>query len=1282
MSILTESLQNPDPQTRKQAIEEAAQSVVTSELLALVERLAASDPDTEVRAAALEALDTPKLRALRAQRLMKLTGSEQRFILQELDAWQKQGLIGDELARILRSRYRVVFKPAPVPTAQTAAPAPTTPATAPKADSVPAPVAPSTPREPRPSLAQLLLSEASIKTFLYLGAFFVIAAAVILAALVEVLRLPILSVAVLAFGGTAVALKKRLPQPSFVLFIVFSFLLPINAGVFSDLVNLAGQALAAYWTFVLLVCAAIWIFATWFYNSRFFSLTALGAFVYSAWFLPAIFSGDPSGEARLLALQLANLAGLAGVFMLVRKKDWPFSNPTFLFGQFINILLVFGLAVISLLNLFDYYTNNSANADSLWLAISAAWLLTGLYYVTSNILKPFALFPWFASAALAPVLFLAQHAVEFTRLDWALALGWSLWAAMLTLLSEVTYRIAHLQWLKNRTQPYSLPLALAGIVLFLLGGLWGIFTSVTWGFALFLSAAILLGLAHLIRPRGWVWLAGLLDGLFAYFIFFDLPFMPDLDEYLLYKLTLVAILFILPDVLLRPDWGARLKWFLPLSGLAIILGAWTILGIFLGGMEDQTQSAVSALLLSGAYWVYAIRYQKPKLGYLPGLLLPLGLAYGFGALNEMRQVNLGFTAISVLAILYYLAGWALERLFKLEDWSRTLRWIALALAPALALTAIFAENPLEGWFVALLGLLFVAETRRHPLIETIAPLFLIFGFGLILFENKVQPGYYYLAGMAALWLTMDYAYKRILSTRPMRSLTAAGAVILTTLAAGFILFETGATVALFVVSLALTIFLLAYGLLYQNAQLGYIFTAFLSISALTLARLWLADAWLWSLTPLALAYFGLGLALKNGWGKTLRFSGLGLAGLTALSAPFAPQQGAGWFVAVLALIWLAETWINKRPWAEGGFYLGGLLAFGLVLEQYGLLTAAYFSFGMAVFLLGFDLILGFSIQRNPALALLVRSLGGLSAGVAVLACLPNGISAGELLIAFALTAFFGLYAPLRRQPMLGYIPAGLLALSILFLLAWLDRWDWWPWALILLSVGYYLASLALGRVSAEWSRVLRFSTVGLGTLTSFGALAQGPSVAASIPVAIAASLWAVEAFRRRNVWLGFPTNGLYLMSYFMLLTSLEVTQPQFYSIGAALLGLLMHYLLTRAGSDKGAFVTGLVSQLVLLGTTYIQMLATEELGYFAALFFQALAVLVYGLVLRSRSLVGVPIAMLVLGVTTIVLFILRGLSTVILIGCTGIVMILVATLAVVLRERLAQVGERLSGWRA
>ena len=48
---------------------------------------------------------------------------------------------------------------------------------------------------------QTLLSEASIKVYLYLGAFFVIASALILAAIVEAARLPILVVATLAFGG-------------------------------------------------------------------------------------------------------------------------------------------------------------------------------------------------------------------------------------------------------------------------------------------------------------------------------------------------------------------------------------------------------------------------------------------------------------------------------------------------------------------------------------------------------------------------------------------------------------------------------------------------------------------------------------------------------------------------------------------------------------------------------------------------------------------------------------------------------------------------------------------------------------------------------------------------------------------------------------------------------------------------------------------------------------------------------------------------------------------------
>ncbi len=1504
MSLLLKNLLNPDSKIRKAALAEASQQPASPEILAQVERLAANDPEPEIRAAALEALDAPNLRALRAQRLLRLKAEEQRFILQELDDWQTRGLIGDDQARALRSRYRVVFKPAqvkpapvlsaaegpvlsaaegPVLTQTTPEPespkttesAPPHQASSPAPQPAVAPPQPPRPVQPRPSLAQLLLSETAIKTFLYLGAFFVIASAVILAALVEVLRLPILSLAVLAFGGTAIALKKRLPQPSFTLFIVFSFLLPINAGVFSDLVNLAGQALAAYWTFVLLVCAVIWVFATWFYQSRFFTLAALGSLVYSSGFVPGIFSPEPILESRMASVQFGNLLALGGLFMLTRKKDARFAQPAFLFSQFLNILLASSLAITALFNLF------ANQAGPLWAFIAAAWLFMAVYYAASHLLKPFALFPWFATLALSPALFFLQLSLEFTRQTWALGLGWTFWAFTLTVLSEMTYRLNHLNWLKNKTSGYPLPLSLAGIALFLFGGLWGAFESVSWAFALFLAATILLGLAHLLRPRGWVWLATLVYGLFSYFIFFNLPFLPDLGAYLASQITLAAILLTLPDILLRPDWRANWKWFLPIRGLAVLMGTVSLFAIPTIGLSNQVQAAVCAMLLSGAYWIYAIRYNKAQLAYLPGFLLALGLFYALEAINEHFEIHLTLAALTGLVFCYYVGGWALERFFKREAWSQTLRRTGLFLAPLLAFASLLSDYPLEGWLIGLLAIPFIAETRREPNLEIIAPLFLILGFGLILFEHKIQTLTYYLSGMTILWLSTDYLYKRILPERPLAPLTYFGAFALVLFSANALL-TAQATPGLFATSLGLTLFLLAYALLYRKAQVGYIFTIFLSISAWIFAFTWLNGEWLWALTPLALALFVIGLAIQNDWGETMRFSGLGLAALTAFSAPFAsqagvgwfvtiltlawltetwlkkqpwaesgfylngilalwlfydqhnwltlpyflagtaiyllafdlvfgfritrhpilalvtralggltglaavlfsvpnginldevqiafaltvffalyaplrkkpvlgfvpagllavsslfllawmdrwewwlaaltslavayfiaglalknawgtilrfsslglaalnalyagfwPLEGAGWFVAVLTLIWLAETLLKKRPWAEGGFYLSGVLAFGLLLYQYDLLTPPYFLAGAAIYLLGFDLIFGFSMARTPLLALPARGLGGLAAAAAILTSESNGISAGEVLVAFALTIFFWVYMPMRRQPLLGYIPAGLLVVSVLFLAAWADWWEWWPWGLILLAVVYYLVSLGLGLFAAEWSRVLRISAIGLGTVTSFGALLTGPSVAASIPIAIAASLWAVESFRRRNVWLGFPTNVLYLMSYFSLLLSLEVTQPQFYSVGAALLGLLMHYLLARAGSDKSAFVTGLISQLVLLGTTYIQMIANEELGYFVALFFQALAVLVYGLVVRSRSLVGLPIVMLVLGVTTVMFFILRGLSTVILIGCTGIVMILVATLAVVLRERLAQVGERLSSWRA
>ncbi len=225
----------------------------------------------------------------------------------------------------------------------------------------------------------------------------------------------------------------------------------------------------------------------------------------------------------------------------------------------------------------------------------------------------------------------------------------------------------------------------------------------------------------------------------------------------------------------------------------------------------------------------------------------------------------------------------------------------------------------------------------------------------------------------------------------------------------------------------------------------------------------------------------------------------------------------------------------------------------------------------------------------------------------------------------------------------------------------------------------------------------RFSALKASSMNAFNSLTiaggakmmfHSPALGgldAAIPVAIAATLWAVEAFAKRNVWLAFPANGLYLLAYFIILGELNVDEPQFYSIGAALLGLVQHYLLTRAGSRSGAFIMGMLSQFVLLGTTYIQMIVVipvpEMFHYFVLLFFQSLAVLAYGIVIRSRSLTLFPIGFVVLGVITLSFLATGGLGTVFIVGCTGILLLGLGILAVLMRERLAKLGERMSDWK-
>jgi hypothetical protein len=113
---------------------------------------------------------------------------------------------------------------------------------------------------------------------------------------------------------------------------------------------------------------------------------------------------------------------------------------------------------------------------------------------------------------------------------------------------------------------------------------------------------------------------------------------------------------------------------------------------------------------------------------------------------------------------------------------------------------------------------------------------------------------------------------------------------------------------------------------------------------------------------------------------------------------------------------------------------------------------------------------------------------------------------------------------------------------------------------------------------------------------------------------------------------------------------------------------------------------GTISQLVLLSTTYLQMLSTERFLFFFILFFQSLVVILYGIVVRARTFLWAPAFFVVLGVISAVLMTLEGLLSLIVITCTGLLLLLLGIVALLLRERILaateDLGSRLGGWQA
>ena len=267
----------------------------------------------------------------------------------------------------------------------------------------------------------------------------------------------------------------------------------------------------------------------------------------------------------------------------------------------------------------------------------------------------------------------------------------------------------------------------------------------------------------------------------------------------------------------------------------------------------------------------------------------------------------------------------------------------------------------------------------------------------------------------------------------------------------------------------------------------------------------------------------------------------------------------------------------------------------------------------------------------------------------------------------------------HKQVWLGYLASASLAGALAYLLVELHvPFDQWCWYFSGLALAFTLAGWAFESVAKQEKvgSVLVWSGLGTGSLVALSAYWMAGKAVVLTP-ALAGALFAVQALRKRNVWLGFPTGACFFIAYTIALRDLEITEPQYYSIGAAVLGLVMHTLLLRRGQALAAVLTGLAAQMILLSTTYIQLIQSEKILFFYIVFFQALILIAYGLFVRSRSFVIVPVVFVVVTVITVTFSLLKGVSTALLIGGTGLLLLALGIVALLLRERVQQATERL-----
>ena len=727
---LLETLENPDPEIRINAIKSLSELEPSSpEIVRTLERIVANDPDERVKGTALEALSSPVLKSIH-HNLSSRPSSQRRIILAVVNEWKLEGLISPQLASLLKSRY--TLRPAPSPKPKE--------------------------RSERPqfaSLGQALLSETAVKLALYLGAFFVVSAAFIIAAIVEVARLPILGITTLLFFGAAWGFAPRVRMASFVLFTIGTVMIPIDAGVLSDLLNLQGTDATLFWAFVSTLIGTIWAGGTISYRSRLFSILAF--FSYDA---AIVFTGtwlEAPSKTILLLIGVGVLVGLAAARFLQQKLGIAFFQPIFTTAN----IQITGLLMISATTLAVEGILGESPSGITWLAIAATWLMGTIAYAVSDyftldmdekkMILGFSYFRLLAVISLTPVPLFALGAVS-PKSHQVMAFAWG-WGLILAVVGGA-FTFQRLKRLKS----YGPVLQLSSLTLFALSSMWAWSKSdpiAVWYLA---GAGVVYLILMVINPRQLIWTASLGSFLLAYFAAFSLTKLHQVDLYIGYRYLIPVVLLVVINQGARWRFDAPRIWWMPPLLLATALGGINFLIVLASDLSASGSATIIFLIYGAVFAIYAYLDASPFIIYGTTASLAIALVYALIHYNQ----DLWVPQFVVLSCSYYLIGVATTYFATAKPLSTVLIISGLALGVLTAFSAPVQGGPSSVVGVTIIALAFTFEAfrRRNVLLGFPANILYFLAYVMVLVDLEVAEPQFYSIAAALLGVTMHYLLLR------------------------------------------------------------------------------------------------------------------------------------------------------------------------------------------------------------------------------------------------------------------------------------------------------------------------------------------------------------------------------------------------------------------------------------------------------------------------------------------------------------------------------------------